>query len=99
MRIAPVVDVKAHFSEYLKRSENTPVIITRNGKAVAAIVSTPEDPEELERFILVHTPTFRRILDEADRRIERGGGLSETEFWSRAERQHRSRKRKTKDRQ
>ena len=98
MKIAPVVDVKARFSEYLKRSQKTPVIVTRNGKAVAALVSTPEDPEELERFILLHTPLFRRILDEADRRIERGGGLSEIEFWSQVEKQNRPRKRKTKRR-
>ena len=90
MRIAPVVDVKARFSEYLKGSESAPVIITRNGKAVAAIVSTPEDPEELERFILMHTPLFRRILDEADKRIEEGKGLSEKEFWSRVQRQPRT---------
>jgi hypothetical protein len=31
MRIAPVADVKARFSQYLQQSEKGPVIVTKNG--------------------------------------------------------------------
>jgi prevent-host-death family protein len=36
MRIAPLADVKARLSAYIEQSETEgPVVITRNGKAVA----------------------------------------------------------------
>ena len=42
MKIAPLAEVKAHFSEYVKKSATSPVIVTKNGRPVAAIVSAPE---------------------------------------------------------
>ena len=48
----------------------------------------------LERFILAHTPRFRRLLEAAARRIGRGKGLAHEEFWKAAARP-RSRVRRT----
>src|SRR5215472_1298167 len=81
MKIAPVADVKARFSSYLEQSQKGPVIVTKNGRPVAAIVSVT-DEEELERLVLAHTPTFRRLLDAAEKRIQRRGGLKHNEFWT-----------------
>ena len=39
MKIASVADVKARLSAYLKDSEQGPVVVTRNGKAVAVLVA------------------------------------------------------------
>ena len=39
MRFASVADVKAKFSGYLKAGEEGPVIVTRNGRPVAVILS------------------------------------------------------------
>ena len=40
MRIAPLADVKARLSAYIQQSETEgPVVITRNGKAVAVLVA------------------------------------------------------------
>jgi prevent-host-death family protein len=50
MKIASVADVKAKFSSYVKASGQGPVVITRNGKAVAAIVPV-EDEDDVERLI------------------------------------------------
>ena len=47
MKIAPVADVKARFSAYLKRCEDGPVIITKNGRPVAVLIAALEE-EELE---------------------------------------------------
>ncbi|MGQ9628414.1 MAG: type II toxin-antitoxin system Phd/YefM family antitoxin [Anaerolineae bacterium] len=47
MRIASVADVKARFSAYLKASEEGPIIVTRNGKPVAVLLSMT-DEDELE---------------------------------------------------
>lgn len=80
MKIAPVAEVKSHFSAYLKQCEAGPVIITRNGRPVAVLIA-PEDDDELERLVLAHTPRFRRLLDDARERIERTGGVEHEELW------------------
>jgi len=46
MRIAPLADVKAKLSAYIEQSETEgPVVITRNGKAVAVLVSPVDDDD------------------------------------------------------
>lgn len=64
MKIAPVADVKAKLSAYLRGSQEGTVIITRNGKPVGVLLSV-EDEEELERLLLAYSPpdcgrSFRR---------------------------------------
>jgi len=81
VKIAPVADVKARFSSYLEQSQKGPVIVTKNGRPVAALVSVG-DEEELERLVLAHTPRFRRLLDAAEKRIRRGRGIKHDEFWT-----------------
>jgi prevent-host-death family protein len=80
MRIASVADVKAQFSAYLKECRNGPVVVTRNGQPVAALVPIL-DEDELEDLVLAYSPRFREILGKASRQIAAGEGLSETEFW------------------
>jgi prevent-host-death family protein len=80
MKIAPVADVKAHLSAYLQSSTEGPVVITRNGKSVAVILSV-EDDDEVERLLLAYSPKFQRILRTARQQIETTGGLSHEEFW------------------
>ena len=53
MKIASVADVKAHFSTFLKDSKQGPVIVTRNGRP-AAILLSMEDEDELERMALAY---------------------------------------------
>jgi prevent-host-death family protein len=84
MKIASVADVKAHLSSYLKASATGPVVVTRNGKAVAVLLGVRDD-EELERLLLAHSPKLRAILDAADRRLDEGAGIGHEEFWQQAE--------------
>jgi prevent-host-death family protein len=42
MKIASVADVKARLSAYLKDIEEGPVVITRNGTAVAVLLAVPD---------------------------------------------------------
>jgi prevent-host-death family protein len=90
MKIASVADVKAHLSSYLKASATGPVVVTRNGKAVAVLLGVTDD-EELERLILAHSRKLRAILDAADRRIDEGVGISHEEFWQQVESANRDR--------
>lgn len=54
MKMASVADLKARFSAYLKASEKWPVIVTRNGKPVAALVPVA-DEEEMERLAMAYS--------------------------------------------
>jgi prevent-host-death family protein len=81
MIIAPLADVKARLSAYLEEcSTRGPVVITRNGKAVAVLLA-PADDEDLENLILSRSPRFQAILNKSRRSIDAGKGLTPDEFW------------------
>jgi prevent-host-death family protein len=92
MKVASVADVKARLSSYLDATASGPVVVTRNGKAVAMLLAIHDD-EELERMLLANSPKLRAILDAADRRIDEGGGIPHDEFWRQVKSAKRSRKR------
>lgn len=92
MRIAPVADVKARLSAYLDECELTgPIVITRNGKAVAVLLA-PTNDDDLERLLLAHSPRFQGLLNRSRKSIEAGKGLSHTEFWKAVKQQPSKRK-------
>jgi prevent-host-death family protein len=80
MRIASVADVKAKFSGYLKMSERGPIVVTKNGKPVAVLLSV-SDEEEIERLALAYSPKFQRILEVAEQQIREGKGATHEDFW------------------
>jgi prevent-host-death family protein len=80
MKIASVADIKARLSAFLKESEHGPVVVTRNGKAVAVLVAVTDD-DELERLLLAHSPKFQALLDKSRRQIETTGGIPHDQFW------------------
>lgn len=80
MKIASVAEVKAQFSAYLKESEQGLVIVTRNGKPVAALLAV-RDEEELEGLVLAHSPRVRGLLETARQQIRQGEGISHQDFW------------------
>ena len=81
MKIASLAEVKSKLSTYLKEAKETgPVIVTRNGKAVAVILA-PVDDDDLERLVLSRSPRFQALLKEARDSITANGGVSHEEFW------------------
>jgi prevent-host-death family protein len=84
MKIASVADVKAQFSAYLTESEHGAVIVTRNGKPVAALLAVRDD-EELERLVLAHSARLRTILETARQQISEGAGIGHEDFWKEME--------------
>ena len=84
MRIASVADVKAKFSGYLKESQQGPVVVTKNGKPVAMLLSVT-DEEEIERLILAYSPKFQQMLQLAEQQIRDGKGIEHEEFWREVE--------------
>jgi prevent-host-death family protein len=81
MRIASVADVKAKFSGYIKESQQGPVVVTKNGKPIAMLLSVT-DEEEIERLILAYSPKFQGMLQIAEQQIREGKGQKHEEFWS-----------------
>ena len=80
MKIAPVADVKARLSHYVEACAEGPIIVTKNGRPAAVLVSVT-DEDELERFVLAHTPRFMALLDSAEQRIKKGKGIKHRDFW------------------
>jgi len=92
MRVAPLADVKAKLSAYLDDCAAAgPVVITRNGKAVAVLL-VPHDDDDLERLLLSRSPQFQDLLDRSRKAIEDGKGLSERAFWEAVRRRTKRRK-------
>jgi prevent-host-death family protein len=81
MRIAPLADVKARLSAYVEQCETEgPVVITRNGKAVAVLIA-PADDDDLEGLLLARSPRFQGLLARSRRSIKSGKGISREDFW------------------
>jgi prevent-host-death family protein len=81
VKIAPVAEVKAKFSAYLKASERGPIVVTRKGKAVAVLLSLTAD-EDVERLVLANSPKFQSLLDVARQQIREDKGIPHEEFWA-----------------
>jgi prevent-host-death family protein len=80
MKIASVAEVKAKFSGYIKESQQGPVIVTKNGKPVAMLLSIT-DEDEIERMLLAYSPKFQSILEVAEHQIREGKGIAHEDFW------------------
>jgi len=84
MKIASVADVKARFSAFLKASKSGPVVVTRNGKPAAVLLSV-DDEDEIERLTLAYSPKFQKMLSLARQQIREGRGIRHEDFWREVE--------------
>jgi len=81
MKVASLADVKAKLSAYLQEAETTgPVVITRNGKAVAVLLA-PVDDDDLERLLFSRSPRFQALLNKSRESIKAGKGIPHKAFW------------------
>lgn len=88
MRIAPLATIKAQLSAYLEQcKEEGPIVITRNGKAVAVLLA-PIDDDDLEGLLLARSPRFQAMLDKSRASIQAGKGLSSQQFWDAVAQRH-----------
>ncbi len=89
MKVAPLADVKARLSAYVKHCQTDgPVVITQKGRPVAALL-VPVDEDEFQRLILAHSPRFQALLNKSYASIKAGKGLSSDEFWKAVKRRRR----------
>ena len=88
MKVVPLANFKARPSAYLDEAGTTgPIVITRNGKAVAILVA-PVDDDDLERMLLARSPRFQALLNKSRQSIKAGKELSHDEFWKTVKQQH-----------
>jgi prevent-host-death family protein len=81
MKIASVAEVKAKLSGYIKASQAGPVVVTKNGKPVAVLLSV-QDEDEIERLLMTYSPKLQRILQAAEKQIREGKGVKHKDFWA-----------------
>ena len=80
MNIAPLADVKARFSAYIKKTKEGPVIVTKYGRPVVLLLNIA-DEDDLERILLANSKKFQAMLDSAEQRIKETGGISHEDIW------------------
>ena len=73
MKFATVRDLKNRTSEMLRvAARGKDVLITRNGKPVAMLQGIRA--EELEDWVLAHSPRLRKSIEDAWRHYQKHGG-------------------------
>jgi prevent-host-death family protein len=88
MKIAPLAEVKTNLSAYVEQAEKEgPIVITRNGKAVAVIIA-PLDDDDLESLLLARSPRFQALLERSRKSLKSGKGLSSEQFWRTVNERH-----------
>jgi prevent-host-death family protein len=85
MRIAPLADVKANLSKFVEQCQDSPVVITKNGRPAAMLVCI-SDEDDLERMLVSFSPKLRRFLDQAAANARAGHKLNHDEFWGQVDR-------------
>jgi prevent-host-death family protein len=92
MRIAPLADVKARLSAYVELcGTDGPIVITRNGKAVAVLLA-PANDDDLERLLVGRSPQFQALLQRSRESLDAGQGLPEAKFWKAVKKRSATRK-------
>src|SRR5580658_3153598 len=84
MKKAALADVKAKFAKFLNESSNGPVVITRDGKAIAVLMGV-HDEDELDRLIFASSRRLHEILEAGRKEVREGRGIPNEEFWKQVE--------------
>jgi prevent-host-death family protein len=80
MKTATASALRSRLSNCLEHNE--PVIVTRNGRPKAVLLSVREEAD-VERLLMANNAELMELLDAADQRISATGGIPHDEFWRR----------------
>jgi antitoxin (DNA-binding transcriptional repressor) of toxin-antitoxin stability system len=78
MKIVEKVDATATLAAYVDEMKNGPVIVTDQGKPVAALVSNANT--DLETAALSTNPKFMELIERSRARVRDEGGISSEEM-------------------
>ena len=91
MKSASATKIAARFNDYLEASREQPVLITRNGKAVAVLLAV-QDKAHAEKLAVHRSRSLRSIFEEAHDQIRKGKGIRHDRFWRELERSRRAKR-------
>jgi len=74
MKSVELDNATAALKDYAEQLTQEPVVVTRGGKAIAALVRIR--PSDLESFLVSESPVFKRIVRRARAAYKRDGGLT-----------------------
>ena len=78
MKSVELDDATAALKDYAEQLEQDPLVLTRHGKAVAALVRIKDS--DLESFLVSESPVFKRIIRRSRASYKRTGGLTREEL-------------------
>jgi antitoxin (DNA-binding transcriptional repressor) of toxin-antitoxin stability system len=84
MRTLELKNASGSLREYAADLEAGPVVLTRKGKAVAALVRIR--PSDLESLLVSESPIFKRTVERSRASYRRSGGLTRAEMEQHLER-------------
>lgn len=68
-------------NSFLKASESSPVVITRDGSPVAVIVGV-QNEDDVERLLMASSAHLQAILEKSREQIRNGESLTHEQFWA-----------------
>lgn len=71
-------DATAALKDYAEQLTQDPIVLTRDGKAIAALVRIQDS--DLESFLVSESPAFKRIVRRSRSSYKRRGGLTREEL-------------------
>jgi len=78
MKTIEIASAQGSLSEYAGHEEDLPLIVTDQGRPVAALVAVPNT--DLESISLSTNPEFLRLIERSRHRQSQEGGLSAEEM-------------------
>ncbi len=78
MKVIEKSDATATLAEYAEAIDNGPVIVTSEGRPVAALV--PVENADLETVSLSTNPKFIELIERSRSRVQAEGGISSEEI-------------------
>ncbi|MFY9825240.1 MAG: type II toxin-antitoxin system Phd/YefM family antitoxin [Thermoanaerobaculia bacterium] len=81
MKSVELTEATAALKDYAEQLTQEPIVVTRRGKAVAALVRLR--PSDLESFLVSESPVFKRIVRQSRTSYKRGGGMTREQIEAR----------------
>jgi antitoxin (DNA-binding transcriptional repressor) of toxin-antitoxin stability system len=78
MKSIEINDATDALKDYAERLKKEPVVVTRGGKAIAALVRIR--PADLESFLVSESPVFKRIVQKSRTSYKSDKGLTREEL-------------------
>lgn len=78
MKRVELAQAKVNLEAYAREAQKSPLIITKNGKPVAALIAV--DEFDLEVLATSENPTFLAIMEHSRIRAEKEGTISAEEM-------------------